>query len=99
MIDVVYFARSVCEDNMKTLLIALSLSLAASSAALACTAEELQAKATEVSTKMQALAAKDPQKASEIGSKLASVQTTQATDMEGACKVYDELSAELEKAE
>ncbi|MBC2885749.1 hypothetical protein H7Q97_10060 [Ochrobactrum sp. CM-21-5] len=84
---------------MKTVLLALSLSLAASSAALACTAEDLQAKATEVSTKMQALAAKNPQKASEIGAKLASVQSTQTTDLEGACKVYDELSAELEKAE
>lgn len=99
MIAIVNFSRSLGEDNMKTLLIAFSLSLAASSAALACTAEELQAKATEVSTKMQALAAKDPQKASEISSKLASVQTTQVTDMEGACKVYEELSAELEKAE
>lgn len=82
---------------MKTVLIALSLSLFASSAALACTAEELQAKATEVSTKMQALATSDPQKASEIGTKLASVQTAQPTDLESACKVYDELIAEIEK--
>jgi hypothetical protein len=85
------------EVSMKTVLIALALAVTASSSALACTAEELQAKATEVSTKAQELAAKDPQKASELGQKIAAMQTQQATDMDGACKTYDDILTELGK--
>ncbi|MGH6861019.1 MAG: hypothetical protein ACRECY_12220 [Phyllobacterium sp.] len=84
---------------MKTVLFAVALSVVGSSAALACTAEELQTKATELSTKVQALAAKDPQKAADVSQKLAAVQTQQATDLKGACKVYDDLNAEIDAAE
>jgi hypothetical protein len=82
---------------MKAVLIALAFSISASSSALACTAEELQAKATEVSTKVQELAAKDPQKAGEVGQKIAAMQTEQVTDMDGACKTYDDILTELSK--
>ena len=84
---------------MKNITVALLLALASSSAALACTPEELQSKATDVTTKMQTLVAKDPQKAGEVGQKMAGIQANQATDMESACKLYDELLAEIAAAE
>ncbi|GHC79478.1 hypothetical protein [Limoniibacter endophyticus] len=80
---------------MKAYLLTAALVLAATPAAFACTAEEATAKATEVSQKMQELAAKDPQKASEVAQKMASAQSQTATDLAGACKVYDDLLAEL----
>ena len=79
---------------MKVSLIALTLAMLASPA-LACTAEEAQSKATELSTKMQELAAKDPQKAAEVGQKLSAAQTQAVTDLDGACKLYDEMLAEF----
>lgn len=81
---------------MKTSLLALALTLAVASPALACTAEDVQAKAQELATKVQELAAKDPQKAGEFAQKMSSAQTATVTDMEGACKLYDELLAELD---
>ena len=61
----------------------------------ACTAEEATAKATEVSQKMQDLASKDPQKAAEIAQKVSSAQAQVATDLDGACKLYDDMLSEL----
>jgi len=80
---------------MKVSLIALALAMLASPA-LACTAEEAQSKATELSTKMQELVATNPQKAAEVGQKLSEAQTQSVTDLESACKLYDEMLAEFE---
>lgn len=80
---------------MKVSVIALALAMMASPA-LACTPEEAQAKAMEISTKMQTLALQDPQKAAEVGQKLLEVQTQSVADLEGACKLYDEMLAEFE---
>ncbi|MGS1095689.1 hypothetical protein ACVCNR_14015 [Aquamicrobium terrae] len=79
---------------MKTYLLALSIMMAATPA-FACTAEEAQSKAMELSTKMQALAATDPQKAMDVGQKLSAAQSQAPTDLAGACKTYDELLEEL----
>lgn len=79
---------------MKKYLLTAALFIAATPA-LACTAEEVTAKATEVSQKMQELAAKDPQKAAEVAQKMSSVQTQAATDLNAACKAYDDMLAEL----
>lgn len=82
---------------MKAVLIAISFALASSSA-LACTAEEFQKKATDFSTKIQELAAKDPQKAADISQKLSDrITTKSATDLEANCKIYDEMLAEANK--
>ena len=80
---------------MKAPIIALALAMLASPA-LACTPEEAQAKATEISTKMQELAIKDPQKAAQVGQKLSEAQAQSVTDVESACKLYDEMLAEFE---
>jgi len=79
---------------MKTYLLAFTLVLAATPS-FACTAEEAQAKAMEAATKMEHLIATDPQKAAEVAKKLSDVQTQAATDLAGACKMYDEMLAEL----
>ncbi len=80
---------------MKTYLLTAALVFAATPS-FACTAEDLTAKATEVSQKMQELAAKDPQKATAAAQKLSAVQTEAATDLDGACKLYDDMLAELD---
>jgi hypothetical protein len=51
----------------------------------------------QVSTKMQQIAAKDPQKASEIGKKVANAQAGGVSDMEEACKLYDGILVDIEK--
>ncbi|WP_047146595.1 hypothetical protein [Aquamicrobium sp. LC103] len=79
---------------MKASFLALTIALIASPA-LACTAEDAQSKATELSTKMQELATKDPQKAAELAQKLSAAQTQAVSDLEGACKLYDDMLAEL----
>lgn len=79
---------------MKAFLLTAALIVAATPS-FACTAEEATAKATELSQKMQELAAKDPQKASEIAQKMSAAQTQAATDLDSACKVYDDMLAEL----
>ncbi len=84
---------------MKNITLALVVALVSSSAAMACTPEELQSKAMDLSTQMQTLVAKDPQKAGEVGQKMAAIQTNQATDMDSACKLYDDLLAEIAAAE
>lgn len=81
---------------MKTSILALGFILAASTAAFACTAEELQAKAMEVSTKVQTVIAAHPDKATEITEKFTALQTNPPTDVESACKVYDDLLVELD---
>lgn len=84
---------------MKTMTLALVLAFASSSAALACTPEELQSKATDLTTRMQSLVAKDPQRAGDVGQKMANIQANQANDMATACKLYDDLLAEIAAAE
>ncbi len=79
---------------MKNYLLTAALILAATPS-FACTAEDLTAKATEISQKMQELAARDPQKAAAVSQKMAAGQAQAATDLSGACKVYDEMLAEL----
>lgn len=45
---------------------------------------------------MQDLAAKDPQKATEVAQKMSAAQSQAVTDLEGACKLYDDMLAELD---
>lgn len=80
---------------MKTYLLTAALIFAATPS-FACTAEDLTAKATEISQKMQELAARDPQKAAAVSEKMTAAQTEAATDLSGACKVYDDMLAELQ---
>lgn len=80
---------------MKKALLALSIAFAATPA-LACTVEEVQQKAMDVSTKMQSLAVSDPQKATEVAQKLSAAQAEAVNDLESACKLYDEMLAELD---
>lgn len=79
----------------KAHLLAFVVAMAATPS-FACTAEEATAKATEVSQKMQDLAAKDPQKATEVAQKMSAAQSQAITDLEGACKLYDDMLAELD---
>lgn len=80
---------------MKTYLLTAALILAASPS-FACTAEDLTAKATEISQKMQELAATDPQRAAAVSQKMTAVQTEAATELNGACNIYDAMLAELQ---
>lgn len=81
---------------MKTSILALGFIVASSSAAFACTAEELQAKAMDLSTKVQTVVAAHPDKATAISEKFMALQTQPPADVETACKVYDDLLAEIE---
>ena len=56
---------------MKTFVAALALLSLSSAAALACTQEEYTAKANDYTTQMQALAQKDPQKATKVAQDIA----------------------------
>jgi hypothetical protein len=78
---------------MKTYLLTAALIIAATPS-FACTAEDLTAKATEVSQKMQELTAKDPQKAAAVAQKMTAGQAQTATDPNGACKLYDDILAD-----
>ncbi|MFC3205153.1 hypothetical protein [Aquamicrobium soli] len=80
---------------MKTCLLALAILMAAAPS-FACTAEEAQAKATELATKLQELSASDPQKATEVSQKMAAAQTQSATDLDGVCKLYDDMLTEVQ---
>ncbi|WP_313195734.1 hypothetical protein [Shinella zoogloeoides] len=82
-------------EMKKAHLLAFVIAMAATPS-FACTAEEATAKATEVSQKMQDLAAKDPQKATEVAQKISAAQSQAVTDLEGACKLYDDMLAELD---
>lgn len=79
---------------MKAYLVAAALIVAATPS-FACTDEEATAKATEVSQKMQQLAAKEPQKVATVAQKMSAAQTQATTDLDGARKVYDDMLAEL----
>jgi hypothetical protein len=74
---------------------ALLLAALSSSAAYACTTDELQAKAMAVSTKIQDMTQKDPQKASDWSQKYAAQQqgSTQPKTVDEICKLYDDLLA------
>lgn len=74
---------------------ALTVALLSGSTAYACTSDEMTAKAMAFSTKMQDLAKKDPQKASEWSQKYAAKQATPPTSLDEACKYYDDLLASL----
>jgi len=65
--------------------------------AFACTAEDINAKATELSTSLQTLAAKDQKKAMEVTQRMQAIQAKQQApgSMTEACKMYDELLAEV----
>lgn len=82
---------------MKTTILAAAFIFAGTAAAFACTPEELQAKAMELSTKVQTVVAANPDKTEEITSKFTGLQTNPPTDVESACKAYDELIVELDK--
>jgi hypothetical protein len=79
---------------MKTLVAALALMSLSGATALACTQEELVAKSQDYSTKLQALAQKDPKKANEVGTKIASEASEKAAKiktLDDSCAYYDEL--------
>jgi hypothetical protein len=74
---------------------ALVLFFSASVAKAACTPEQVQQKAIQVTTQLQALAQKDPAKMQKLmedfqkkGAELAG-----KADMDAACKYYDEMIA------
>jgi len=84
--------------RLKTLAAAglVVLSLAACKDEEACTPELAQTKMTEMVTKVQELATKDPAKLQEIGPKAAELQSKFANlgdKPEEACKAIDELLA------
>lgn len=81
---------------MKSFLLALSI-VTIATPSFACTNEELQAKAMQVSTKMQELAAKDPQKAGDIGQRVSKAQAGGVSNVDEACKLYDDILADLQK--
>lgn len=62
-----------------------------------CTNETLQAKAMEVSTKMQEMAATDPAKIAALTPKLqeAATRFQDGSNLEEACAYYDEILAEM----
>jgi hypothetical protein len=83
---------------MKTLVAAFALLSLSSAAALACSQDELQAKATEFATKLQAMAQKDPQKATKVSQDIAAdaqKPENQSKSMDEACKYYDGLIAKV----
>jgi uncharacterized protein YoxC len=90
---------------MKKLLVAAAAVLCLSAApALACTAQDIQAKVQEITTKLQALAQSNPQKAQEVSQKLQAISQRMAeaaskgqSDLTEICKGYDEMIAELNK--
>ena len=65
----------------------------ASIAQAACTQEDAMKKATQVSTQIQALAQKDPQKFQKVMQEFTtkSQELQGATDMDAVCKYYDEM--------
>lgn len=78
---------------MKKTLLAVTLLMLTAAPSLACTAEEAQAKANDVTVKLQELATKNPQKAMEVSQKIQETQSSLAntTDLETVCKAYDEM--------
>lgn len=81
---------------MKMLRIFVVVAALAPVSAFACTTEDITAKATELSTSLQTLAAKDQKKAMEVTQRMQQIQAKQQApgSMADACKMYDELIAE-----
>lgn len=83
---------------MKTLVAAFALISLSSAAALACTQDELAQKGQDFATKLQALAQKDPQKATKISQDIAAdaqKPENQPKSLDEACKYYDGLIAKV----
>lgn len=77
---------------------AVAVAALSNTAAFACTSDELQAKAMAVSTRITALAQKDPQKASDWSQKMAAQQgAINPQSMDDVCKLYDDMLASLPK--
>lgn len=74
--------------------------LAACNGEEACTQEVANKKATELTTKIQELAASNPAKLAEMLPKVQDLATKAAVggdDLAGTCKALDEMMAELSK--
>ena len=74
--------------------------LAACNSEEACTQETATKKATELTTKIQEIAAADPAKLAELGPKIQELATKAAAggdDLAATCKALDEMMAELSK--
>ena len=74
--------------------------LAACTSEEACTQEVATKKATDLTTKIQELAASDPAKLAELGPKVQELATKAAAggdDLDATCKALDEMMAELSK--
>jgi hypothetical protein len=74
--------------------------LAACNGEEACTQELATRKATELTTKIQELAASDPAKLTELAPKVQELATQAAAggdDLTPTCKALDEMMAELSK--
>ena len=85
---------------MKAFFLSAALIFAAATPSFACTPEELTAKATDVSQKLQEMMAMDAQKANAILEKVTAKQSQMMKpdmmmDVEDACKFYDEILADL----
>jgi hypothetical protein len=80
---------------MKTLVAALALMSLTSAAALAaCTQEEMTKKAQDYATKFQALAQKDPKKATDVSQQIqkeAPDKSAKIKTIDDSCAYYDEL--------
>lgn len=74
--------------------------LAACNSEEACTQELAVKKATDLSTKLQEVAASDPTKLADLGPKLQELSTKASAggdDLAATCKALDEMMAELSK--
>jgi outer membrane murein-binding lipoprotein Lpp len=74
--------------------------LAACTGEEACTQEAATKKATDLTTKIQELAASDPAKLAEMAPKVQELATKAAAggdDLAATCKALDEMMAELSK--
>jgi outer membrane murein-binding lipoprotein Lpp len=74
--------------------------LAACNEEVACTQEVATQKATDLSTKIQELAASDPAKLAELAPKVQELATKAAAggdDLAATCTALDEMMAELSK--
>ncbi len=79
----------------KIVVAALAIIALSGSSAFACTQQELQAKAMAFSAKLQDLAKKDPQKASAWSQQYAAKMGAAPTNVDEACKFYDDLTATI----
>ncbi|MBL9054441.1 MAG: hypothetical protein JNN02_12000 [Tabrizicola sp.] len=74
--------------------------LAACNSEETCTNEEAMQKSTDLSAKLQEMAATDPTKLAELAPKVQELATKAAgsgEDLQAACKAMDEMMAELSK--